>query len=110
MNPLQFRLLEAWRGGRDDLCVVGDARQAVYSWNGADHRYLTEFARRCDALRHRPHATHFSVEEALEIAERIGPRRTILTHMAHEVDHDDPLPPGVELGYDGLAFEIDDAH
>lgn len=63
-----------------------------------------------DALRHRPHATHFSVEEALEIAERIGPRRTILTHMSHEVDHDDPLPPGVELGYDGLTFEIDDTH
>ncbi|MFL6259251.1 MAG: MBL fold metallo-hydrolase [Thermoanaerobaculia bacterium] len=63
-----------------------------------------------DALRHRPHSTHFSVEEALEIAERIGPRRTILTHMAHEVDHDDPLPPGVEFGYDGLTFEIDDAH
>ncbi len=46
VNPLQFRLLEAWRGGRDDLCVVGDARQAVYSWNGADPRYLTDFARR----------------------------------------------------------------
>jgi len=60
-----------------------------------------------DALRHRPHPTHFSVEEALEIAERIGSRRTILTHMAHEVDHDDPLPPGVEFGYDGLVFEAE---
>ncbi|MDQ2826085.1 MAG: ATP-dependent helicase, partial [Actinomycetota bacterium] len=46
VNPLQFRLLEAWRGGRDDLCVVGDPRQAVYSWNGADPRYLTAFGRR----------------------------------------------------------------
>jgi DNA helicase-2/ATP-dependent DNA helicase PcrA len=46
VNPLQFRLLEAWRGGRDDLCVVGDARQAIYSWNGADPRYLTDFAHR----------------------------------------------------------------
>ena len=60
-----------------------------------------------DALRHRPHSTHFSVEEALEVAERIGARRTILTHMAHEVDHDDPLPPGVEFGYDGLVFEAE---
>lgn len=58
-----------------------------------------------DALRHQPHATHFSVEEAIEVAARIGPRRTILTHMAHEVDHDDPLPQGVEFGYDGLVFE-----
>ena len=46
VNPLQFRLLEAWRGGRDDLFAVGDARQAVYSWNGADPRYLTGFAAR----------------------------------------------------------------
>ncbi len=46
VNPLQFRLLEAWRDGRDDLCVVGDPRQAIYSWNGADPRYLTGFARR----------------------------------------------------------------
>jgi DNA helicase-2/ATP-dependent DNA helicase PcrA len=46
VNPLQFRLLEAWRGERDDLCVVGDPRQAVYSWNGADPQYLTGFARR----------------------------------------------------------------
>jgi phosphoribosyl 1,2-cyclic phosphate phosphodiesterase len=60
-----------------------------------------------DALRHRPHSTHFSVEEAIEVAERIGARRTILTHMAHEVDHDDPLPPGVEFGYDGLVFEAE---
>ena len=46
VNPLQFRLLEAWRDGRDDLCVVGDPRQAIYSWNGADPQYLTGFARR----------------------------------------------------------------
>ncbi|MGI8808660.1 MAG: ATP-dependent helicase [Acidimicrobiales bacterium] len=46
VNPLQFRLLEAWRDGRDDLCVVGDPRQAIYSWNGADPHYLTGFADR----------------------------------------------------------------
>jgi len=46
VNPLQFRLLEAIRDGRDDLCVVGDPRQAIYSWNGADPRYLTEFGSR----------------------------------------------------------------
>jgi len=60
-----------------------------------------------DALRHRPHSTHFSVKEAIEVAERIGSRRTILTHMTHEVDHDDPLPAGVEFGYDGLTFDAD---
>jgi DNA helicase-2/ATP-dependent DNA helicase PcrA len=40
VNPLQFRLLEAWRGGRADLCVVGDPNQAIYGWNGADPSLL----------------------------------------------------------------------
>ncbi len=60
-----------------------------------------------DALRHRPHPTHFSIKQAAEAAERIGARRTIFTHMTHEVDHDDPLPAGVELGYDGLVFDVE---
>jgi len=36
VNPLQFRLLQAWLGEGRDLCVVGDANQAIYGWNGAD--------------------------------------------------------------------------
>jgi len=45
VNPAQFRLLAAWQGERSDLCVVGDPNQAIYSWNGADPGYLTNFAR-----------------------------------------------------------------
>jgi DNA helicase-2/ATP-dependent DNA helicase PcrA len=40
VNPAQWRLLEALRNGRPDLCVVGDPRQAVYAWNGADPTLL----------------------------------------------------------------------
>ena len=61
------------------------------------------------ALRYRPHPTHFNIEEAVAVAATIGARRTILTHLAHEVDHAapaQPLPEGVEFGYDGLAFEL----
>lgn len=64
-----------------------------------------------DALRYRPHSTHFSVEEAIAAAARIGARHTVLTHLAHEIDYAAPavaLPPGVELGYDGLTFDIAD--
>jgi DNA helicase-2/ATP-dependent DNA helicase PcrA len=43
VNPLQFRLLRAWLGDRDDLFVVGDPNQAIYGWNGADARYLDRF-------------------------------------------------------------------
>jgi phosphoribosyl 1,2-cyclic phosphate phosphodiesterase len=63
-----------------------------------------------DALRYRPHSTHFSVSEALAVAERIGSKRTIFTHLAHEIDYGDPqvpLPPGVEFGYDGLTFDVE---
>jgi DNA helicase-2/ATP-dependent DNA helicase PcrA len=46
VNPLQLRLLDLWRGDRDDLCVVGDPNQAIYAWNGADPTILTDFERR----------------------------------------------------------------
>ena len=46
VNPLQFALLEAWRGDRPDLCIVGDPNQAIYSWNGADPDLLRSFPER----------------------------------------------------------------
>ena len=61
------------------------------------------------ALRYRRHATHFSIDEALEAARRIGAQRTVFTHMSHEVDFVSTtaeLPSGVELGVDGLHFDV----
>lgn len=43
VNPLQFDLLRAWLGPDSTLCAVGDANQAIYSWNGADAGYLHRF-------------------------------------------------------------------
>ena len=63
-----------------------------------------------NALRWAPHPSHFSVEEACAIAERVKPRRTILTHLSHEIGHHatspERLPQGVELGYDGMVIEL----
>lgn len=62
-----------------------------------------------DALRYRPHPTHFSIAEALEVVEELGPRQTYLTHLTHEVRHGAPaidLPEGVAFGYDGLRIEL----
>ena len=42
LNPLQHAVLEAIRGGRPDICLVGDPRQAIYGWNGADPTTLAE--------------------------------------------------------------------
>lgn len=46
VSPLQNRLLELWLGDRRDLCVVGDASQTIYSFAGAEQRFLLEFGRR----------------------------------------------------------------
>lgn len=63
-----------------------------------------------DALRHEPHPTHFSIEEATAMAWRIGARSTHFIHMTHSVLHaeeDAALPDGVRLGYDGLTVMVD---
>ncbi len=46
VTPLQQRVLNTWLGGRDDLTVVGDANQTIYSFTGASPRYLLDFSRR----------------------------------------------------------------
>src|SRR5262249_17862232 len=53
-----------------------------------------------DALRDRPHPTHYSVSEALAVIARLRPRRAYFTHICHDLDHEltnRRLPPGVEL-------------
>jgi phosphoribosyl 1,2-cyclic phosphate phosphodiesterase len=61
-----------------------------------------------DALREEPHPTHFSLGEAIEVARRIGARRTFFTHMCHHLRHEPTnarLPAGMELAYDGLVLD-----
>ena len=62
-----------------------------------------------DALRHKPHPTHFTLAQAVEAAARIGARRTYFTHMCHDLPHAETnaaLPDGVELAYDGLVVQL----
>jgi phosphoribosyl 1,2-cyclic phosphate phosphodiesterase len=57
-----------------------------------------------DALQHRKHATHFTVEEAVAAAGRIGAAQTCFTHIAHALGHaqtNAELPPGMQLAFDG---------
>src|SRR3954447_19270759 len=51
VSPLQQRLLDLWLGGRDEVCVVGDASQTIYSFTGASPRYLLDFPRRYEGAR-----------------------------------------------------------
>jgi phosphoribosyl 1,2-cyclic phosphate phosphodiesterase len=63
-----------------------------------------------DALRPgKPHPSHFSLEEALGVIERVRPRQAYLTHMSHAMDYDvlsRQLPPHVAPAYDGLSFDF----
>ena len=62
-----------------------------------------------DALRHTPHPTHFTVAQAVDMARRIGARRTYFTHIAHELGHaatNAQLPAGMALAHDGLELEF----
>ena len=60
-----------------------------------------------DALREKPHPTHFTVNEALDVVARVGPDRAYFTHICHDLPHAATcarLPAGVELAYDGLVL------
>jgi phosphoribosyl 1,2-cyclic phosphate phosphodiesterase len=62
-----------------------------------------------DALRFKPHPAHFSLDQALDVIARFQPERAYLTHMSHEIEHEEVsrrLPPNVQLAYDGLTFEF----
>jgi DNA helicase-2/ATP-dependent DNA helicase PcrA len=76
VNPLQKLLLDAWADGRDEVCVVGDPRQTIYSFTGATSAYLTGFAAEY------PHATvvklvrnYRSSPEVVDCANRLAQAR-----------------------------------
>ncbi|MCA9298326.1 MAG: MBL fold metallo-hydrolase [Phycisphaerales bacterium] len=60
-----------------------------------------------DALRRRHHPTHFTLDQAVDAASRIGAPRTLLIHMTHDLGHvatNEELPEGIELAWDGLTL------
>jgi DNA helicase-2/ATP-dependent DNA helicase PcrA len=72
VTPLQQRVLSAWLGERDDLTVVGDANQTIYSFTGASPRYLLDFSRRFpDATVVRLERDYRSTPQVVELANRV---------------------------------------
>lgn len=65
-----------------------------------------------DALRHRPHPTHSTVERSLASVEKLAPRRAFFTHICHDLGHartEESLPSHVRLAYDGLEIDVESA-
>lgn len=61
-----------------------------------------------DALRPKPHPTHLTVGQALEVSAKVRPERTLFTHIAHDLPQasEAELPPGVGIAYDGLKLNL----
>jgi len=72
VNPLQHALLSGWLGDRTDLCVVGDANQAIYGWNGADPAFITNFT------------SHYPTAEVVQLVDNYRSSTQILD-AAHAV-------------------------
>lgn len=83
-----------------DVSVIPEESFALLE--GLDHLVLS-------ALRYKPHPSHATVEQALGWSRRIGAKQTWLTHIAHELGHQETnraLPAGVALAYDGLTVPV----
>jgi phosphoribosyl 1,2-cyclic phosphate phosphodiesterase len=64
-----------------------------------------------DALRHRPHPTHLTLQQAVAVAREVQAQRTLFTHMAHDLDHgptEATLPAAIRLAFDGMELEVTD--
>lgn len=92
--------------GGKSLGYVPDCKEmpeaAVERFQGVDVMIL-------DGLRHRPHPTHMTVDTALALLSRIGARHSYLTHICHDLDHEDTqeaLPSGVFLACDGMVLTL----
>ena len=95
VTPLQQRVLSAWLGGRDDLTVVGDANQTIYSFTGASPRYLLDFSRRFpDATVVRLERDYRSTPQVVSLANRViaAARGRVAGSKLHLIGQRDPGP------------------
>ncbi|RCL90988.1 MAG: ATP-dependent helicase [Microbacterium sp.] len=116
VSPLQQHLLELWVGDRRDLCVVGDASQTIYSFAGADPRFLIEFPRRWEGARVvELHRNYRSDAAVLAVANELMRERPGAVHLtAAAAETVPPSPPTVSAYRDeadearGVAGSIAD--
>jgi ATP-dependent DNA helicase UvrD/PcrA len=95
VTPLQQRVLDAWLGSRDDLTVVGDANQTIYSFTGATPRYLLDFSRRFpEAAVVRLERDYRSTPQVVSLANRViaAARGRMAGSKLHLVGQRDPGP------------------
>jgi phosphoribosyl 1,2-cyclic phosphate phosphodiesterase len=112
-------------GARFEPVKVLHGETEIYGYRFGAAAYLTDFSTIpeesfaqlqgldilfLDALRHKPHPTHSTVENSVRIVERLRPRRAFFTHICHDLPHEETnasLPPHVRLAHDGLKLEFE---
>ncbi|ANE81709.1 ATP-dependent DNA helicase [Mycobacterium adipatum] len=95
VTPLQQRVLNAWLGDRDDLTVVGDANQTIYSFTGATPKFLLDFSRRFpEATVVRLERDYRSTPEVVSLANRViaAARGRMAGSKLHLIGQRDPGP------------------
>ena len=96
VSPLQNRLLELWLGDRRDLCVVGDASQTIYSFAGADARFLLEFPSRYEGARMVRLETNYRSDAAiLAVANELMRGRPGALHLEAASSRGDATAPAI---------------
>jgi DNA helicase-2/ATP-dependent DNA helicase PcrA len=109
VTPLQQRVLDAWLGERDDLTVVGDANQTIYSFTGASPRYLLDFSRKYpDASVVRLERDYRSTPQVVSLANRViaAARGRMAGSKLHLIGQ---RPPGPEPTYRDYPDEVAEA-
>ena len=100
-------------------------REEIYGYRFGSAAYLTDFREIpeesmlqlagldilfLDALRHRPHPSHSTLENSVRLVERLQPKRAFFTHISHDLGHEETnrsLPDHVRLAHDGLKLEFE---
>ncbi|MBC7924750.1 MAG: MBL fold metallo-hydrolase [Bryobacteraceae bacterium] len=111
-------------GARFQALLLHHGRSFVYGYRFGNAAYLTDHSEIppesmaklqnldvlfLDALRHKPHPTHTTVRQAVQIVEILKPRRAFFTHISHDLPHaftESNLPENVRLAYDGLRIQV----
>jgi phosphoribosyl 1,2-cyclic phosphate phosphodiesterase len=124
LHPVNYEPLQLFGATFTPVPIIhGEAE--IYGYRFGSAAYLTDFSEIpqssmemlqgldilfLDALRHKPHPTHSTVENSLSIVSRLKPKRTYFTHISHDLPHEETnrqLPAGVQLAHDGLRLEFE---
>jgi DNA helicase-2/ATP-dependent DNA helicase PcrA len=114
VSPLQQRLLNLWLGNREELCVVGDAAQTIYSFAGATSNFLLNFQNRFpNAQVFRLSRGYRSTPEIINSANRILRQANLISDHGIELqsanEHGDkPMVNGFNTSADEISYVVDE--